>query len=96
MKPAVPPPTDLRFTNVGPDTIRVTWAPPPSIELSNFLVRYSPVKNEEDVAELSISPSDNVVVLTSKSSNISVQSIPSMRKEFSVLKWEQIRSKQLQ
>nr|KAF6336558.1 fibronectin 1 [Myotis myotis] len=62
--PAVPPPTDLRFTNVGPDTIRVTWAPPPSIELTNFLVRYSPVKNEEDVAELSISPSDNAVVLT--------------------------------
>ncbi|XP_019493865.1 PREDICTED: fibronectin isoform X7 [Hipposideros armiger] len=62
--PAVPPPTDLRFTNVGPDTIRVTWAPPPSIELTNLLVRYSPVKNEEDVAELSISPSDNAVVLT--------------------------------
>ncbi|XP_016052243.1 PREDICTED: fibronectin isoform X2 [Miniopterus natalensis] len=61
---AVPPPTDLRFTNIGPDTIRVTWAPPPSIELTNFLVRYSPVKNEEDVAELSISPSDNAVVLT--------------------------------
>nr|XP_019582600.1 PREDICTED: fibronectin isoform X9 [Rhinolophus sinicus] len=61
---AVPPPTDLRFTNVGPDTIRVTWAPPPSIELTNLLVRYSPVKNEEDVAELSISPSDNAVVLT--------------------------------
>lgn len=35
--------------------MRVTWAPPPSIELTNFLVRYSPVKNEEDVAELSIS-----------------------------------------
>ncbi|XP_074047538.1 fibronectin isoform X12 [Macrotis lagotis] len=62
--PAVPPPTDLRFTNVGPDTMRVTWAPPPSIELTNLLVRYSPVKNEEDVAELSISPSDNMVVLT--------------------------------
>ncbi|XP_057602926.1 fibronectin isoform X6 [Hippopotamus amphibius kiboko] len=61
---AVPPPTDLRFTNVGPDTIRVAWAPPPSIELTSFLVRYSPVKNEEDVAELSISPSDNAVVLT--------------------------------
>lgn len=27
-------------------------------------MRYSPVKNEEDVAELSISPSDNAVVLT--------------------------------
>ncbi|XP_020037252.1 fibronectin isoform X12 [Castor canadensis] len=62
--PAVPPPTDLRFTNIGSDTMRVTWAPPPSIELTNFLVRYSPVKNEEDVAELSISPSDNAVVLT--------------------------------
>ncbi|XP_047398942.1 fibronectin isoform X2 [Sciurus carolinensis] len=61
---AVPPPTDLKFTNVGPDTMRVTWAPPPSIELSNLLVRYSPVKNEEDVAELSISPIDNAVVLT--------------------------------
>ncbi|KAM5126150.1 LOW QUALITY PROTEIN: fibronectin-like [Callospermophilus lateralis] len=61
---AVPPPTDLRFTNVGPDTMRVTWAPPSSIELSNLLVHYSPVKNEDDVAELSISPSDNAVVLT--------------------------------
>lgn len=72
LKPAVPPPTDLRFTNIGPDTMRVTWAPPPSIDLTNFLVRYSPVKNEEDVAELSISPSDNAVVLTSKQSNVSV------------------------
>ncbi|XP_051010086.1 fibronectin isoform X3 [Acomys russatus] len=62
--PAVPPPTDLRFTNIGPDTMRVTWAPPPSIELTSLLVRYSPVKNEEDVAELSVSPSDNAVVLT--------------------------------
>uniref|UniRef100_A0A8D0E6W8 Fibronectin n=1 Tax=Salvator merianae TaxID=96440 RepID=A0A8D0E6W8_SALMN len=61
---AVPSPTDLRFTNVGPDTIRVTWTPPASIELTSFLVRYSPVKNEEEVAELSISPSDNAVVLT--------------------------------
>uniref|UniRef100_A0A8C3M191 Fibronectin n=1 Tax=Chrysolophus pictus TaxID=9089 RepID=A0A8C3M191_CHRPC len=61
---AVPPPTDLRFTNVGPDTMRVTWTAPTSIVLSSFLVRYSPVKKEEDVAELTISPSDNVVVLT--------------------------------
>ncbi|XP_039197852.1 fibronectin isoform X8 [Crotalus tigris] len=61
---AVPPPTDLRFTNVGSDTIRVTWTPPASIELSSFLVRFSPMKNKEDVAELSISPSDSAVVLT--------------------------------
>ncbi|XP_028924951.1 fibronectin isoform X8 [Ornithorhynchus anatinus] len=62
--PAVPSPTDIRFTNVGPDNMRVTWTPPSSIELTSYLVRYSPVKNEEDVAELTISPSDNVVVLT--------------------------------
>ncbi|XP_026528936.1 fibronectin isoform X2 [Notechis scutatus] len=61
---AVPPPTDLRFTNVGPDTMRVTWTPPASIELTSFLIRYSPMKNKEDIAELSISPSDNAVVLT--------------------------------
>ncbi|XP_054976926.1 fibronectin isoform X1 [Sorex araneus] len=61
---AIPPPTDLRFTNVRPDTMRVTWAPPSSIDLTSFLVRYSPVKNEDDEAELTISPYDNAVVLT--------------------------------
>nr|XP_033801831.1 fibronectin isoform X3 [Geotrypetes seraphini] len=61
---AVPPPTDLRFTNVGPDNLRVTWSPPASIDLSSFLVQYSPAKNKEDVVELTISPSDNMVVLT--------------------------------
>ncbi|CAH2306187.1 fibronectin isoform X3 [Pelobates cultripes] len=61
---AVPPPTDLRFTNTGPDSMRVTWTPPSSIELSNFLVRFSPLKKADDLTELTISPSDNVVVLT--------------------------------
>lgn len=61
---AVPPPTHLRFTNTGPDTMRVTWSPPSSIQLSNFLVRFFPVKRPEDVTELSISQTDNMVVLT--------------------------------
>uniref|UniRef100_A0A8D2PZF2 Fibronectin n=1 Tax=Zosterops lateralis melanops TaxID=1220523 RepID=A0A8D2PZF2_ZOSLA len=61
---AVPPPTDLRFTNVGPDTMRVTWTAPTSIVLSGFLVRYSPAKKEDDVAEVTVSPSDNMVILT--------------------------------
>ncbi|XP_040295630.1 fibronectin isoform X6 [Bufo bufo] len=61
---AVPPPTQLRFTNTGPVTMRVTWAPPTSIELSSFLVRFFPVKKPDDVTELSISPSDSMVVLT--------------------------------
>ncbi|XP_053554784.1 fibronectin isoform X2 [Bombina bombina] len=60
---AVPPPTDLRFTNIGPDTMRITWSPPSSIELSSFLVRYSPVKNVEDVTEMTISPFQSMVVL---------------------------------
>lgn len=62
----MPPPTDLRFTNVGPDTMRVTWTAPTSIVLSGFLVRYSPAKKEDDVAEVTVSPSDNMVILTSK------------------------------
>ncbi|KAG9477535.1 fibronectin isoform X4 [Eleutherodactylus coqui] len=62
---AVPPPTHLRFTNTGPDTMRITWAPPSSIDLSSFLVRFFPVKKPDDVTELTISPSDNMVVLTS-------------------------------
>ncbi|XP_063256165.1 fibronectin isoform X5 [Prinia subflava] len=62
--PAVPPPTDLRFTNVGPDTMRVTWTAPTSIVLSGFLVRYSPAKKEDDVAEVTVSPSGNMVILT--------------------------------
>ncbi|KAM4626846.1 fibronectin isoform 2-T2 [Discoglossus pictus] len=60
---AVPPPTDMRFTNLGPDTMRITWTAPTSIELSSFLVRYSPVKKVEDVTEMTISPSQNMVVL---------------------------------
>ncbi|XP_019378932.1 PREDICTED: fibronectin isoform X3 [Gavialis gangeticus] len=60
---AVPAPTDLSFTSVGPDAMRVAWIPPTSIVLSSFLVRYSPVKNEEDIAELTISPTDRSVYL---------------------------------
>ncbi|XP_069472041.1 fibronectin isoform X5 [Ambystoma mexicanum] len=61
---AVPPATDLRFTNVGPDTMRVTWSAPPSVVLSSFLVRYAPSKHEEDATELTISQSDNMAMLT--------------------------------
>uniref|UniRef100_A0A7M4EBA5 Fibronectin n=1 Tax=Crocodylus porosus TaxID=8502 RepID=A0A7M4EBA5_CROPO len=60
---AVPAPTDLSFTSVGPDAMRVAWIPPTSVVLSSFLVRYSPVKNEEDIAELTISPTDRSVYL---------------------------------
>ncbi|XP_072434711.1 fibronectin-like isoform X3 [Chiloscyllium punctatum] len=61
---AVPPPTNLRFTHVGPDTMRISWSPPPSIDLSNFLVRYRPVGDEEGSTDLTITPSNSMVVLT--------------------------------
>ncbi|KAM6314496.1 LOW QUALITY PROTEIN: fibronectin-like [Podargus strigoides] len=62
--PAVPPPTDLQFSYVGPDTMRVNWTAPTPTVLSSFLVQYSPVKEEEDAVELIISPSENMVILT--------------------------------
>ncbi|XP_048390369.1 fibronectin-like isoform X2 [Stegostoma tigrinum] len=61
---AVPPPTNLRFTHVGADTMRVSWSPPPSIDLSNFLVRYRPVGDEEGSTDLTITPSNSMVILT--------------------------------
>lgn len=61
---AVPPPTDLRFTHVLADSMRVSWSPPSSIDLSNFIVRYSPVRNQETFTNLTIAPSDSMVILT--------------------------------
>ncbi|XP_067892231.1 fibronectin-like isoform X2 [Heterodontus francisci] len=62
---AVPPPTNLRFTNVGPDTMRVSWSAPASIDLTNFLVRYSPVGDQEEgTTDLTITPSNSMVILT--------------------------------
>uniref|UniRef100_UPI00398F7FBB fibronectin-like isoform X2 n=1 Tax=Pristiophorus japonicus TaxID=55135 RepID=UPI00398F7FBB len=61
---AVPSPTNLRFTHVGADTMRVSWSPPDSIDLSNFLVRYSPVGDEKGSTDLTIAPSNSMVVLT--------------------------------
>ncbi|XP_051885374.1 fibronectin-like isoform X2 [Pristis pectinata] len=61
---AVPPPTDLRFTHVLADSMRVSWSPPSSIDLSNFIVRYSPVRNQEIFTNLTIAPSDSMVILT--------------------------------
>ncbi|XP_041056553.1 fibronectin-like isoform X2 [Carcharodon carcharias] len=61
---AVPPPTRLRFNNIGEDTMRISWSPPTSVDLSNFLVRYSPVRDEEGTTNLTIAPSSSMVLLT--------------------------------
>ncbi|XP_072902575.1 fibronectin-like isoform X2 [Hemitrygon akajei] len=61
---AVPSPTDLRFTHVQADSMRIIWSPPDSVDLSNFIVRYRPVKDQDTFTNLTIPPTDNMVVLT--------------------------------
>ncbi|XP_028661925.2 fibronectin-like isoform X2 [Erpetoichthys calabaricus] len=61
---AVPSPTNLRFTGVGPDSMQVSWTAPESIDISHFFVRYAPAKKEEDVTERRIPGSSNSMTLS--------------------------------
>ncbi|XP_078259804.1 fibronectin-like isoform X2 [Rhinoraja longicauda] len=59
----VPPATDLRFTNVGADNMKVNWSPPASIDLTNFIVRYRPVTDKASTNR-NIHSRSSMVVLT--------------------------------
>uniref|UniRef100_A0A4W6G7T1 Fibronectin n=1 Tax=Lates calcarifer TaxID=8187 RepID=A0A4W6G7T1_LATCA len=64
--PAVPAPTDLRFSQVGPDSIGVSWASPHvpnTADINSFLIRYHPVDDEDDITETSTDGRSNSVVL---------------------------------
>ncbi|XP_062907649.1 fibronectin-like isoform X1 [Mobula hypostoma] len=61
---AVPSPTDLRFTHVQADTMRIIWSPPDSVDLSNFIVRYKPLRDQDTFTNLTIPPTDSMVILT--------------------------------
>ncbi|XP_064419504.1 fibronectin isoform X2 [Latimeria chalumnae] len=61
---AVPPPTELKFTDVGPDSMRVTWMAPTSIDLSNYIVRYSPTRRDDDIEEVTVPPTITMVLLS--------------------------------
>ncbi|XP_070831746.1 fibronectin 1a [Chaetodon trifascialis] len=63
---SVPAPTDLGFGQVGPDTMEVTWVSPRvpnTAGISNFLIRYHPIDDEDDITETSATPGSNNVVL---------------------------------
>ncbi|XP_032879388.1 fibronectin [Amblyraja radiata] len=59
----VPSATNMQFTNVDADSMRVSWSPPDSIDLSNFIVLYGPVTDEAHT-NLTIHSSDSMVALT--------------------------------
>ncbi|XP_072339204.1 fibronectin-like isoform X3 [Scyliorhinus torazame] len=60
---AVPPPTRLRFNHVGEDSMRISWSPPTSVDLSSFLVSYNPVKGDSRGTDLTIAPTSSMVIL---------------------------------
>ncbi|XP_062259140.1 fibronectin 1a [Platichthys flesus] len=63
---SVPAPTDLKFGEVGPNTIEVTWVTPfvpNSADINSFLIRYHPIDDEDDITETSAGGRDNNVVL---------------------------------
>ncbi|XP_043916603.1 fibronectin [Protopterus annectens] len=60
---AVPSATDLRFTNIGPDTTRLTWVAPDSAGLTDFLVRFAPLNDAKQVQEINISEATTTTVL---------------------------------
>uniref|UniRef100_A0A3Q3VVW6 Fibronectin n=1 Tax=Mola mola TaxID=94237 RepID=A0A3Q3VVW6_MOLML len=64
--PAVPAPTNLGFGLVDSDSMEISWGSPrvPNpAEISEFLIRYHPIDDEDDITETSVTDGSNKVVL---------------------------------
>ncbi|KAK9537375.1 hypothetical protein VZT92_005000 [Zoarces viviparus] len=63
---SVPAPTNLGFGQIGPDSMQVTWVHPVvpnTADINNFLIRYHPIDDEDDITETSADGRSNNVVL---------------------------------
>uniref|UniRef100_A0A7N8X092 Fibronectin n=1 Tax=Mastacembelus armatus TaxID=205130 RepID=A0A7N8X092_9TELE len=63
---SVPAPTELSFGQVGSDSMEVTWVSPHipnNAHVDNFLIRYHPIDDEDDITETSVGGRTNNVVL---------------------------------
>uniref|UniRef100_A0A3Q3BFR4 Fibronectin n=1 Tax=Kryptolebias marmoratus TaxID=37003 RepID=A0A3Q3BFR4_KRYMA len=64
--PAVPAPTNLNFSNIGPDNMEVRWVLPhipDNRDINSFLIRYQPTDNDDELVETSVGGRTNSVVL---------------------------------